>query len=120
MHCRKMTLKLVDWTIFKSKDQESEDVKYLVEKIQKVCQPAETPAAPTAQVGISRRGARLNTKLKAQSTVKDIGGDNLMIENFWDRNFESAEEVPWSKFEEAFKKDYDSQLSGGFGCFAAG
>ena len=108
---------MVSWSLFESKEEDDKNVLTLLEKIQAsiTTKPEqETPEVPVGTLG--RRGARLNTKLKAQSTARDIGGDNLMIENFWDRNFESAEEVPWTKFEEAFKKDYESQLSGVCAC----
>ncbi len=57
---------------------------------------------------------RLNTKLRAQSTLRDIGGDELQhISTFWDRNFPDEDTVIWFKFQQAFLTDYESQLTGG-------
>ena len=61
---------------------------------------------------IVRRGGRLNTKLRAQTTVKELGGEELTIDTFWDRNFAEEEEVMWFKFQQGFLKDYEAQLSG--------
>ncbi len=57
--------------------------------------------------------ARLNTKLRAQSTVKDFGGtEEQHINTFWERNFPDDDTVPWFKFQQAFLSDYQAQLSG--------
>ena len=90
-------LKMVNWTIFENKEEDDKNVLNLVGKIQDAIKTEQKiPEVPVGTFG----------KLKIDSTVKNIGGG---IENFQDRNFEYAEKVPGTKFEEAFKK---SQLSG--------
>ena len=54
----------------------------------------------------------MNTKLRAQSTLKDLGGEETTIDTFWDRNFRDEDEVAWYKFQQAFLKDYEAQLTG--------
>ena len=75
-----------------------------------------SPAPELASVDrsrtIVRRGGRLNTKLRAQTTVKELGGEELTIDTFWDRNFAEEDEVMWFKFQQGFLKDYEAQLSG--------
>ena len=58
-----------------------------------------------------RRGGRLNTKLRAQTTVGEAGEEQTLT-TFWDRNFPEEDEVQWYKFQQAFLKDYEAQLSG--------
>ncbi len=109
-----MTLNQLQWVVFEIKEEDDLNVKSLIQHIQEAAatKTEEAAATPTTTAGrVSRRGARLNTKLRAQSTVKDIGGEELMIDNFWDRNFASEDEVTWDRFEECFRKDYEAQLS---------
>ena len=112
-----MTLNQLSWIVFSNTEEDDTNVKTFIQVAQDQISPksttTEAEVTPTASIAgrVGRRGARLNTKLKAQSTVRDIGGDDLMIENFWDRNF-TEEEVTWAKFEECFKKDYEAQLGG--------
>lgn len=74
--------------------------------------PAPGEAAVDRSKTIIRRGGRLNTKLRAQTTVRDVGGEELTIDTFWDRNFGEEDEVAWFKFQQGFLKDYEAQLTG--------
>ena len=57
-----------------------------------------------------RGGVRLNTKLRAQSTLTE---EDVVVDTFWERNFPTDDEVPWFRFQQAFLTDYEAQLSGG-------
>ena len=81
--------------------------------------PAPGEASIDKSRTIIRRGGRLNTKLRAQTTIKDIGVEEN-IDTFWDRNFPEEDEVPWYKFQQGFLKDYEAQLTGGRSFLCAG
>lgn len=106
----KMTLHQLLWTIFDVDPQ----VEGFIQKIQEKLSEAEETAV-TSSV-FTRRGGRLNTKLRTQTTLQDIsiGTEQSRIGSFWDRNFESDDEVPWYKFQKCFLDDYETQLSKSF------
>ena len=110
-----MTLNQLRWSVFDDEDKQDLYIKTFIQLIQEQVAPKTSPETSfdeaSVPVLISRRGGRLNTKLKAQSTIRDIG-DDLQIENFWDRNFPSDEEVAWYKFQKCFLNDYETQLAG--------
>lgn len=103
-----MTLHQLEWTVFDVDPQQTES---FVAKIREgVTSPAESP--PPRDGTYSRRGGRLNTKLRQQSTMQDIGtGAGGQLNTFWDRNFQSEAEVPWYKFQKSFLDNYEAQLS---------
>lgn len=102
-----MTLHQLEWAIFDIDPQ----VGSFIEKIKKQLS-AETNVE-TSVVITTKRGGRLNTKLRQQTTVQEISvGAN---DSFWDRNFQSDDEVAWYKFQKCFLDDYESQLSGTYG-----
>ena len=114
---RKMTLNQLQWSVFD--DKEKQDM-YLKTFIQLIQDHLSNKSHAEDSIGddyyssafITRRGGRLNTKLRSQSTIRDIGGEDLQIMNFWDRNFPNEEEVPWFKFQKCFLNDYEIQLAG--------
>ncbi|XP_064391997.1 uncharacterized protein LOC135339690 isoform X2 [Halichondria panicea] len=113
----KLTLDSLRWVIF-DKDEDTIS-KQFVQLVQEQLNPKErtrSPAPVEASVTPSTSvpgKVRLNTKLRAQSTLREIGGEELQqINTFWDRNFSDEDTVPWFKFQQAFLTDYESQLSG--------
>lgn len=111
-----MTLHQLQWTIF------DVDPAPQTESFVKKIKDHMSPEAPTTSVTssidtsalIMKRGGRLNTKLKQQSTLGGLGTSTspTQINNFWDRNFPSDSEVPWYKFQKCFLSDYETKLSG--------
>jgi hypothetical protein len=105
-----MTLHQLQWEVV---DKDPTKVESVIKRIQE--QPEE-PASPTVSLTPARKGGRLNTKLRNQNTLQDIniGTTQTQIDSFWDRHFESEEEVLWYKFQKQFLDDYETQLSGEF------
>lgn len=110
--CRKITLNQIQWTIF---DAEGDDfdmqVKAFIQVIQGEVnqQPLPEDSITDNSALMKKRGGRLNTKLRQQSTLQDLGVEQ--IDTFWDRNFKSDDEVPWYKFQKCFLEDYEAKLS---------
>lgn len=98
-----MTLDQLQWTIFDVDPQIDGFIAKVQEKLSEEQAGVETSAIFT------KRGGRLNTKLRQQSTLQEISVDPG--NSFWDRNFQSEDEVPWYKFQKCFLDDYESQLS---------
>lgn len=99
---RKMTLHQLLWKIFDVDPQ----IDGFIERIQeKLSEPVEQAGTGTS----TKRGGRLNTKLRQQLTIQEFSGDSGS--SFWERNFQSDDEVPWYKFQKCFLEDYESQLS---------
>lgn len=106
-----MTLYQLLWTIFDVDPQVGGFVQKIQEKLSEAEETASLVSTDTSIV--TKRGGRLNTKLRSQNTMQDIniGDEQSHINSFWDRNFESDEEVPWYKFQKCFLDDYETQLS---------
>lgn len=114
-----MTLYQIQWSVFDDKEKQDMLIKTFIQLVQDQVSPKQSPeeeslAGPSKDISvlITKRGGRLNTKLRAQTTVRDIGGEDLHIDNFWDRNFPTDSEVPWYKFQKCFLEDYEAQLAG--------
>lgn len=110
-----MTLYQAKWCIF-DVDPKPQLVDYVKEVKGMVSSgEEEAPASPTTSIDqsslIKKRGGRLNTKLRAQTTVQEFGATTEHIDTFWERNFKSDDEVAWFKFQQAFLNDFESQLS---------
>ncbi len=106
-----MTLHQIDWNIITENSEEA--LSALIEKAkEQISVPTEGPGSPLGSIDTSalivRRGGRLNTKLRQQTTVSNFGDQ---INGFWDRNFNEDLEVPWYKFQKCFLDDYETQLS---------
>ena len=111
-----MTLNQIEWIIFDV--DPAPQLEEYVTKLQRLATASsdgEVPTSPTASIDqstiIKRRGGRLNTKLRAQTTVQEFGSDMQHVDTFWERNFQSEDEVPWYKFQKSFLDDYETQLS---------
>ena len=112
-----MTLNQTEWKIF-DEDPKTHMEGFCTQVQQQMTVVEEASVNPMVSVEsalIKRRGGRLNTKLRQQSTVQDfsLGEQVEQIHNFWERNFPDEEEVAWYKFQKAFLDDYESKLSGG-------
>lgn len=111
-----MTLHQIHWTIFDV--DPAPQTEAFVKKIQDHMSPGAPTTSVTSSIDtsalIKRRGGRLNTKLKQQSTLGGLGVSTspTQIDTFWDRNFPSDNEVAWYKFQTCFLSDYETQLSG--------
>ena len=109
-----MTLHQLKWTVF---DEDTSDkLESFTKEIQEQASQAEPAADPVASLDsalMKRRGGRLNTKLRQQSTVQNFGTtEQTHINTFWERNFAEEEEVAWYKFQRAFLDDYEADLKG--------
>ena len=108
---RKMTLYQLTWTIF-DVDPKSQIEGFVVKIKEAASSEPETASIPQETSGtFTRRGGRLNTKLRQQATLQDLGKGNS-DDNFWDQHFQSESEIPWYKFQQCFLEDYESHLSG--------
>jgi len=119
----KLTLQSLSWTVF-DKEAEKEAVgrqfvqlvqEQLTKPVGEQVELAPTQSLQSAPPGVRvGRGVRLNTKLRAQSTTRDGEDEGGVTDTFWERNFQTEEEVPWFRFQQAFLSDYEAQLSGLF------
>lgn len=110
-----MTLHQLGWKVF-DVDPKSQ-IEGFVQEIEEQTAQAETesinPATSPDSALIKRRGGRLNTKLRQQTTVQEFATtDQTHIGTFWERNFSGEAEVPWYKFQKGFLEDYESKLAG--------
>lgn len=110
----KMTLHQLAWTIF-DVDPKSQIEGFVAKIKEAASSEPETASIPQETSGTyTRRGGRLNTKLRQQTTLQDLGkgnSDGNSDESFWDRHFQSESEIPWYKFQQCFLEDYESRLS---------
>ncbi len=115
-----MTLYQTKWVIFDVDPQpQLEDY---ISEVQGMVTPSgegEALTSPMASIDqsslIKRRGGRLNTKLRTQTTMQEFGmGNQEQINNFWERSFHEDDEVPWYKFQKCFLDNYEAQLSSTF------
>ena len=70
-----------------------------------------TASQASGASGLSRRRARINTKLRSQGSGSFEIVDTTK-DTFFDRNFPGETEVLWFKFQQAFISDYEAQLTG--------
>ena len=71
----------------------------------------ETVTGSAQAGGLSRRRARINTKLRSHGSIEGETVDTTK-DTFFDRNFPGETAVLWFKFQQAFLSDYEAQLSG--------
>lgn len=106
-----MTLNQVTWKIF-DVDPKAQ-IKAFAQDIKDKASQADSEAPAASIDAAPYRKRRLNTKLRQQSTMQDLGtSEQTHINTFWERNFTTDEEVPWYKFQTKFLEDYESKLSG--------
>lgn len=124
----KLTLQSLHWSVLQSgSDGDPHKLTEFVELIQaQLTNPTVVEQVEVVQTSVvgsaaphhsTRRGGRLNTKLRAQSTALDMGETKeteFSGTNFWERNFPDLEDVAWFRFQQAFLTDYESKLAGLF------
>lgn len=113
----RLTLQGLAWTTFANAEERETVGRGFVQLVQEnLSKPVHETAdvvLTTSLTSAPTKKARINTKLRQQTTVRDEQHEGP-LNTFWDRNFPTDDEVPWFKFQQAFLTDYEAQLSGLF------
>jgi hypothetical protein len=115
----KLTLENLYWSVFERAEERENNGRQFVQLVQEqLTKPTteatlETVTGSAPAGGLSRRRARINTKLRSHGSIEGETVDTTK-DTFFDRNFPGETAVLWFKFQQAFLSDYEAQLSGLF------
>ncbi|KAI8504908.1 hypothetical protein Bbelb_170170 [Branchiostoma belcheri] len=104
-----LTLAPMEWVDFSDRDKFDVSFAALTQKIKAATNDGdESKVAEVTRPKLERTPTRqnLNKMTRLNSNPLDDESD------FWERAFKDAKDVPWSKFKEAFDKQYGSLLDG--------
>ncbi|XP_019646659.1 PREDICTED: protein tirA-like isoform X1 [Branchiostoma belcheri] len=104
-----LTLAPMEWVDFSDRDKFDVSFAALTQKIKAATNDGdESKVAEVGKPKLERQPTRqnLNKMTRLNSNPLDDESD------FWERAFKDAKDVPWSKFKEAFDKQYGSLLDG--------